>query len=191
MLFRRPGAPEAPRRLQKAPGGRKKQFVELRKMLFRRPDPRPGPPCVKKTFWRLKSFLCILQTGGAGGCEKQFSGFERSFLGVQGPRELETCFSASGGSGGMREAPKGSGGAQHQFSSCFFGAQGLQRRPGRSKRPRRARKQFGELRKMLFWCPESRPGPPRAKTNLLATEKFFVHFADWRPRRVRKTIFML
>ena len=43
---------------------------------------------------------------------------------------------------------------------------------------------------MLFRRPEPRPGPPRAKKNFLATEKIILlHFAAWRPRRVRKIIF--
>ena len=132
-------------------------------MLFRHPEPRPGPPRAKKNFLATEKFILLHFAAWRPRRVRKIIFRPRFFLGAQGLRKLKTCFSASGGSGGMREAPKGSGGAQNQFSSCFCGVQGLQRRPGRSKRPRRAQKQFVELRKMLFWCPESRSGAPRAK----------------------------
>ena len=134
------GAPDAP----KGPGGRKNNLWSFGKCFFGARSLALGPPVPKKIFRPQTSlFWCILQTGGPGGCEKQFSGLEKSFLGVQGLRKLETCFfgvrrlrrhagssekapaahkinfpaafAASRGSRGAPEAPKGPGGAQKQF----------------------------------------------------------------------------
>ena len=130
MFFRRPEAPEACGKLQKAPaahkinfpaafsasrgsrgapdvptgpGGRKNNLSSFGKCFFGARSLALGPPVQNKLFGDGKVYCGVFRSleAPAGAKNK----FEAS----------KNCFSAPSSSGGAPEAPKGPGGEQKQF----------------------------------------------------------------------------
>ena len=160
LLLRRPGAPEAPRTLQKAPAGAKticgaseNAFLVPRVSLW-------GPPCQKKKFSATeKNILVYFAAWRPRQVQKTSLRLRkivfRRPVAPEAPRRLQKAPAANKNSFGG-------------FEKYFFGVQGLRRRPGGSKRLRRAQKIICRASENAFSAPGASPWAPPCKKKLFS-----------------------